>query len=84
MQGGVITKFTNGILPKNGTKFKTHSMLNSTDGIFVGKKYLKNRKSNTICMYRAAVAGHGGDVWWCENEDGTIAVYNYLELEYAE
>jgi hypothetical protein len=29
------------------------------------------------------VPGHGGDAWWVQHDDGSVAAYWYPELEFA-
>ena len=65
-----------------GTKIVTDKVLGSTAGIFVRPLYLEARRPNAKGTIKNWVAGHGGDVYWVEHEDGAIAVYGWMEFEY--
>ena len=65
-----------------GTKIVTDKMLGSTAGIFVLPHYLAARRAGVKGVIRNWVAGHGGDIYWVEHEDGSIAVYGWMEFEF--
>lgn len=66
----------------NGTKIVTDKVLGSTSGIFVRPQYLEARRPNAKGTIKNWVAGHGGDIYWVEHEDKTIAVYGWMEFEF--
>lgn len=67
-----------------GTKIKTHETLGQTKGFLIRQDYLDNRKPNTEGTIRGIVGGHGGDVYWVENEDHSIAAYMFTEFELVD
>lgn len=69
------------ILPENGTRLRTKSILGSTGGMLINAKYLDARKPNAIGTYYGHVPGHGGDVWWVKHDDGSESAYMFNEVE---
>lgn len=67
-------------IPEVGAQFVTCLELGDTRGFMVHPKHMAARRSSTRGVYRGYVAGHGGDVWWIEHEDGTVGAYCYTEL----
>lgn len=67
----------------NGTKIQIDPILGSTAGILVKQQYLDARKPGVAGTIKGWVGGHGGDIYWVEHEDGTIAVYGWAEFELA-
>ena len=65
----------------NGTKIKTHHDLGSTTGLLVTAELLQRRKSNTEGTIKGVVPGHGGDVYWVVNDDGSKTCYCWTEFE---
>jgi hypothetical protein len=55
--------------------------LGSTEGMLVGPKYLKARRLGARGKIMNHIAGHGGDCWWVEHDDGTIGAYCYAEFQ---
>ena len=70
-------------LPEIGTKLITHKKLDSENGLMIHPLHIANRKRNAPCTYIGYVPGHGGDVWWCKHEDGSVAAYSFMEVEFA-
>ncbi len=71
------------ILPSIGRPLRTKKRIvpkEKCGGFFVKNKHLDARKSNCYGTYIGYVPGAGGEVWWIEHEDGTIAAYMYNEL----
>lgn len=65
-----------------GTRVVTHEHLESTEGMFVSAAHLLSRKPNATGVVKGCAAGHGGDVYWVNHEDGSIvAVYSWSEFE---
>lgn len=55
--------------------------LEDTTGMLIQPKYLAARRSGKRGTVKGFVAGHGGDVWWVEHEDGTVGAYCFTEFE---
>ena len=66
----------------SGTKIVTDKRLGSTSGIFVRPQYIEARRPSAKGVIKNWVAGHGGDIYWVEHEDGAIAVYGWMEFEF--
>ena len=62
-----------------GMKVKT-TRLDSTAGMFVKQECLDRREIGKKGKIVSFVPGHGGDVWFVE-QDNDVAAYNYLEFE---
>jgi len=71
-------------LPENGSKVVTHAELGSTAGMMVKHEYIAARRPSAKGTMRGWVPGHGGDVWWVEHEDGSVAAYCFDELEFTK
>jgi hypothetical protein len=67
-----------------GMQVKTCSELLSTDGMMINPKHLVTRTVDALGTIKGYVPGHGGDVWWVEHEDGSIAAYAFEEFEVAD
>jgi len=65
----------------NGTKVHTSKVLSSTSGITVKQHHLDARKPDTPGIIRGWVAGHGGDIYWVQHEDESVAAYGWMEFE---
>ena len=50
-------------------------------GMMINAKHLQARRANAIGNVRGYVPGHGGDVWWVEHADGSVAAYCFNEME---
>lgn len=55
--------------------------LETTKGMLIVPAALKRRRSGAHGVVGPYVAGHGGDVWWVQHDDGTTAPYMFTELE---
>ena len=75
-------------IPANGTKLKitdletSESFLN-TLCVPEYRKAMRRKDDNPVLM-AGYVAGHGGDIWWCQHSNGDVAPYGWTELELAE
>lgn len=69
------------IILKPGTKIIVHPKLGGTTGIFVQKRYLDARKPGSKATLASCVGGHGGDIYWAVNEDGSKTAYGWHEFE---
>ena len=65
---------------KVGLKVKV-ICLGDTAGMQVNKKYLDARTVGATGVIGGYVPGHGGDVWWVNQDDGNIGVYVFNEFE---
>lgn len=65
----------------NGTRVRTDRTLGSTVGMLVKQQYLDARRSNAEGTIKGWVTGHGGDVYWVQHDDGTVAAYGWMEFE---
>lgn len=65
----------------NGTKVQIDPTLGSTGGMLIKQQYLDARKPGIAGTIKGWVAGHGGDVYWVEHEDGSVAAYGWSEFE---
>lgn len=54
--------------------------LGTTQGMLIGPSYLSIRRAGAEGTVLGYVAGHGGDVWWVQQDDG-VAAYTITELE---
>lgn len=68
---------------ESGTRVVTNDPLGSTSGMLVNPKHLECRRGGARGVVRGWVAGHGGDVYWVEHEDGTVGAYCWSEFEFA-
>lgn len=57
--------------------------LGGTQGMGVAPKLLALRRAFAVGKVLNYVPGLGGDVWWVEHEDGTVAPYCFTEFEAA-
>jgi hypothetical protein len=64
-----------------GLEIKTVFNLESTAGILVKPEYLEARRPDTEGTVKKYIPGHGGDVWWVEHKDGSIAAYAFTEFQ---
>jgi len=64
---------------ENGEKVKVVK-LDSVSGFLISPKHLRIRKKGKIGIIRGWVPGHGGDVWWVEQDNG-VAAYSTSEFE---
>ena len=55
-----------------------------TEGMFVNPQYIQNRKIGMTGIVKGWVPGHGGDVWFVEHDDNSVAVYCFTELKKIE
>lgn len=55
---------------------------NGTSGMLIKQKHLDLRRIGATGTIAGWVPGHGGDVWWVEQDNG-IAAYSFRELEPA-
>lgn len=69
-------------LPNSGDKFVV-AKLETTNGFSIAEKFIIPRKLGPV-IYKGHFPGHGGDVWACEHEDGSVAAYCFTELEVAQ
>lgn len=54
----------------------------NTNGFLVKPSYIDNRKPiGTKGTYKGWVPGAGGDLFWIQHEDGTVAAYAQTELQ---
>ncbi len=67
-----------------GTKIITSIALHPTTGLMVKPKYLEARRPSTAGIIQGFVPGHGGDIYWVEHEDESIAVYGWMEFELVD
>lgn len=74
-----------------GTRIVTHATLNMGDndpdptrGMLIRQEYLDARRPSMGGTIRGWVPGHGGDVYWVQNDDGGKAAYGFWEFELAE
>jgi hypothetical protein len=65
---------------KEGLRVKTVMALGNTKGMFIKQEYLNARQPNKEGTVLGYVAGHGGDVWWVEHDDGMVGAYVFNEL----
>lgn len=65
-----------------GTKIVTDKTLGSTAGILVKDEYLANRRPSAKGTILGFVPGHGGDIYWVQHEDESIAAYGWMEFDY--
>ena len=65
---------------RQGMRVKTVPRLHSTDGLLVHQKHLAARDNNKVGTLINWVPGHGGDVWFVEHEDSSIAAYSFTEF----
>lgn len=65
-----------------GLRIRTNrkGRLRTTQGFLIGPQYLAARRADAPGKVRAMVPGHGGDVWYIEHDDGTVAAYCYDEF----
>lgn len=69
------------VLPTAGMRVRVRTNPDEcTGGWFVNEKYLNARRSLAFGVYRGFVPGCGGDVWWIEHNDGSIAAYSADEV----
>jgi len=54
--------------------------LESTKGFLIADKHLNIREVGKIGVVLQLVAGHGGDVWFVQQDNG-IAAYCFTEME---
>lgn len=52
-----------------------------TMGMMIAPKYLSTRRVGATGTVKSWVPGHGGDVWWIEHDDGSVAAYCFTEFE---
>ena len=52
-------------------------------GLLVGRRHLDAMKVGVEGTVTGYVPGHGGDAWWVQHDDGSVAAYWYPELEFA-
>ena len=64
---------------KTGLKIRT-TKLGTTKGMLIQESYLDARRPGADGAVLGYVPGHGGDVWWVEHEDGTVAAYTFYEF----
>jgi hypothetical protein len=68
-----------------GTRVRTHEVLESTNGMMVNPLHLSARKPNAEGVVEGCVPGHGGDVYWVRHEgDDVAATYCFTEFELVE
>lgn len=53
----------------------------ATTGMLISPKNLAARRCGAEGTVLGFVAGHGGDVWWVEHRDGSVAAYCFTEIE---
>ena len=58
--------------------------LGNTTGMLIDKKYLDNRTVGITGVIGGYVPGHGGDVWWLNQDNGNIGAYLFNEFEIWE
>lgn len=69
---------------KPGLKIKTNTEVNrpgATRGMLIKQPYLDARLALAEGTVHNWVPGHGGDVWWVEHTDGSIAAYCFNEFD---
>lgn len=66
-----------------GMVVETVGELEDTTGYIVPEGSLDQRRPGLWGMVKGFVPGHGGDVWWVEHPDGTVAPYCYTEFTAA-
>ena len=55
--------------------------LGSAKGLIVSPTHLRARRIGACGEVVGWVPGHGGDVWWVEQDDGMIGAYCFDEFE---
>lgn len=68
---------------KPGQAVKTNAELGKTRGFNVKPERIAARRKNANGTVKNFVPGHGGDVWFVEHADGSIAAYMFDEFESA-
>ena len=66
-----------------GTRVRVERLEN-TLGMLVPPKYLDNRRLGSEGVVHSWVPGHGGDVWFVDQDDGSVAVYSTDELQLVD
>jgi hypothetical protein len=61
-------------------RVRTVPELEDTVGIYLNPTYLWTRRPDRPGRVMSHVPGYGGDVWWVEHDDGTVAFYQSCEL----
>ncbi len=56
----------------------------SDAGLMVRRQYLDARKPHMPGFIIGFVGGHGGDVYWVQQNDGSVAVYAWTEIDYLQ
>ena len=69
------------VILESGTKVRTDKTLTSNPRMMIKPQYLDNRRANALGTLKGIVGSHGGDVYWVEHEDETIAAYCWSEFE---
>ncbi len=60
---------------ESGLKIRTAAVLGGTDGMLVKPRYLTARKPGAEGEVHSFVPGHGGDVWFVDHGQGSVAAY---------
>jgi hypothetical protein len=69
------------VLP-DGTQIITHDALDPPTGLIIKQRHLDARRASAPGIIRGWVPGHGGDVYWVEHKDETVAAaYCFTEFE---
>lgn len=76
-----VTFYATDTYPKHGQKVQiTELNPEGTKGMLVAEKHLAVRKPNHIGVVWSIVAGHGGDAWAVQHDNGDIGVYSVDEM----
>jgi hypothetical protein len=71
---------------KPGLRVRTNAKVaepGATTGMLIKPEYLEARKVGAVGTVHSYVAGHGGDVWFVDHEDGSVGAYGFPELDAA-
>ena len=65
---------------KPGLRVKI-TKLGNTRGMLIDEQHLNVRAVGVTGTIKGHVPGHGGDVWWVEQDDGKVGAYVFDEFE---
>jgi hypothetical protein len=61
-------------------RVRTVAELKDTTGIYLNPIYIYARRPDRLGRVMSYVPGYGGDVWWVEHDDRSVAFYQSCEL----
>jgi len=71
-------------LPETGQRVRTKGLSAFVISLFGPAHLIDNRRPHVLGRYQSNAAGHGGELWLVNHDDGTQAVYAFTEVELVD